>query len=157
VLSIIESIIENGYVVKPYLGVSLQDYSYTDASGNTVSGALIYSVVSGEAAEAAGLSRGDLITAINGEEITSASDATTAVGKCAPGDEITITIDRNGETMDITATLGERQEAADNSSDQQSTDSGSDYTNGWGYGYGYGNGQNGGSYGSYPYGGNGSY
>jgi serine protease Do len=159
VLSIIESIIENGYVVKPYLGVSLQDYSYTDASGNTVSGALIYSVVSGEAAEAAGLSRGDLITAINGEEITSASDATTAVGKCAPGDEITITIDRNGETMDITATLGERQEAADSSSDQQSTDSSSDYSNGWGYGYGYGNGgsQSGGSYGSYPYGGNGSY
>jgi serine protease Do len=157
VLSIIESIIENGYVVKPYLGVSLQDYSYTDASGNTVSGALIYSVVSGEAAEAAGLSRGDLITAINGEEITSASDATTAVGKCAPGDEITITIDRNGETMDITATLGERQEAADSSSDQQSTDSSSDYSNGWGYGYGYGGSQSGGSYGSYPYGGNGSY
>jgi serine protease Do len=159
VQSIIESIIENGYVVKPYLGITLQDYSYTNADGETVSGAMIYSVVSGEAAEAAGLNRGDLITAIDGEEITSASDATTAVGKHSPGDTITITIDRNGETMDITATLGERQEAADSSSDSstdQSSQSGQS-DNSYGYGFNYGNGGNGGYSGNGGFGGNGGF
>ncbi len=131
VMSIIESIIENGYVVKPYLGVSLQDYSFTDMDGNTIAGAMIYSVVSGEAADTAGLTRGDLITAIDGQEITSASDATTAVNKHSPGDEITITIDRNGESMDVTVTLGEYQESA--TSDTSTTES---TTQDEGYSYG---------------------
>ncbi len=149
VMNIIESIIEKGYVVKPYMGVSLQDYSYTDREGNTIAGAMIYSVVSGEAAEAAGLTRGDLIIAIDGEEITSSSDATTAVGKHSPGDAITVTIDRNGETMDVTVTLGERQESATSDSDT-GTETETDPYGGYGYNYG-GSDSYGGNYGYNPF------
>jgi serine protease Do len=149
--SIVESIIENGYVVKPYMGVSLQDYSYTNDDGTTTSGALIYSVESGTAAETAGLTRGDLITAINGETVSSASDATTIVSQCQAGDAITVTIDRSGESMDVALTLGERTQdaTADSSSSatqqQEQSQQGGQY-----YQYGYGNGQYGSS-GTNPY------
>ena len=121
VKSIIESIIENGYVEKPYLGVTLQTYSYTTSDGETVTGAMIYSVESGSAAEEAGLQRGDLITAIDGEEITSSTDATNAVSSYAAGDEITITIDRNGTSMDVTVTLGSKIESYTDDDEEETT------------------------------------
>ena len=135
VMNIIESIIEKGYVVKPYLGVTLQDYGIRDSAGNVTYGAMIYSVVDGEAAANAGLTRGDLITAIDGQEVTSSSDATAIVGKHSPGDTITITIDRNGEAMDVTVTLGERQESTTPDSQNQ-TSSGNSSGNSGGY-YGF--------------------
>ena len=139
VKSIIESIIENGYVEKPYLGVTLQTYSYTNDEGETITGAMIYSVESDSAAEEAGLQRGDLITAIDGEEITSSTDATTAVSSHAAGDVITITIDRNGETMDVEVTLGATIESAtDDEEEETTTEDDSSSTNPYSYGYGYG-------------------
>ncbi|MCD8145359.1 MAG: trypsin-like peptidase domain-containing protein [Oscillospiraceae bacterium] len=142
VKSIIESIIENGYVVKPYLGVYLQDYSYTNISGETITGAMVYSVESGSAAEEAGLQRGDLITAIDGEAITSSTEATTAVSSHAAGDTITITIDRNGETIDLTVTLGSKIESATDEAEDTTESSDSSgygsYPYGYGYSYGYG-------------------
>ena len=58
---------------------------------------------------------------------------------------MTITIDRNGETMDITATLGELQQSAIEEEDSSTASSG-DSSDGYYYYYGNGNDQNGGSY-----------
>ncbi len=123
VKSIIESIIEKGYVEKPYLGVTLQTYSYTTTSGEVIYGAMIYSVESGSAAETYGLQRGDLIIAIDDTEITSSSDATTAVGNYAAGDTIVVTIDRNGETMEITVVLGAKESSTTTTETESSTSS----------------------------------
>jgi len=71
-------------------------------------GALVQSVVPGSAAEDAGLQPGDVVVAVDGTETpTSASVGEVIRGK-APGDEVRITIERLGERLEVTATLGRR-------------------------------------------------
>jgi S1-C subfamily serine protease len=53
---------------------------------------------------------GDVITAINGEEIQRIEDLIRFVRQASPGDEITLTILRNGEEMELDVTLDEQPE-----------------------------------------------
>lgn len=89
---------------RPYLGVYL-DRPSTD--GLTVSG-----VIAGSPAESAGLAAGDLIVAVNG---TSLADGglREVIGTLSPGDTITLTVERGGSTVTLTATLGSQTENPD--------------------------------------------
>ncbi|SDE44694.1 S1C family serine protease [Glycomyces harbinensis] len=93
----VEQLIENGSVEQGYLGVSVAD---TDGNG-----AMVLSVEGGSPAETAGLQEGDIITAVNGEPITSASEVVAAVQGTASGTEIAITYSRDEQEQETTATL----------------------------------------------------
>jgi C-terminal processing protease CtpA/Prc len=71
----------------------------------------------------AGIQEGDIITELNGEKVSQATDITSFMLDAKKGDVITLTITRDGETMKIKVTLGVRQQAAlpdkDSSSDDQ--------------------------------------
>jgi hypothetical protein len=72
--------------------------------------AVIVSQVSPDSpADQAGLQRGDLITAVDGEEISETVSLAELVQANEPGDEITLTVYRSGveEQLEIQATLGE--------------------------------------------------
>ncbi|MCD0446142.1 trypsin-like peptidase domain-containing protein [Glycomyces sp. A-F 0318] len=97
VQSVVGQLIENGSVEQGYLGVSVAD---TDGNG-----AMVLSVEGGSPAEAAGLQEGDIITAVNGEPITSASEVVAAVQGTASGTEIAITYTRDQQEQQTTATL----------------------------------------------------
>jgi S1-C subfamily serine protease len=84
----------------PYLGVNI---TATD------NGALVTRVARGSAADKAGVKIGDIITAVNGESVTADALATTIQGM-AVGDEVTLTVLRDGETSELTATLGEMRQ-----------------------------------------------
>ena len=71
-------------------------------------GAFIGEIVSGSAAEEAGLEAGDVITEIDGEEITSAADVGEVIAALAPGEDVELTIIRDGRERTIRATLGSR-------------------------------------------------
>jgi S1-C subfamily serine protease len=71
-------------------------------------GAVVAAVTPGSGADAAGLSQGDVITRIDGTDVGSADDVTTAVSDHKPGDRIDITVDRNGSSRTVTATIGQR-------------------------------------------------
>ncbi|MCA1842198.1 MAG: trypsin-like peptidase domain-containing protein, partial [Actinobacteria bacterium] len=71
-------------------------------------GAVVAAVTPGSGADAAGLSQGDVITKIDGTDIGSADDVTTAVADHKPGDTIDITVERGGSTRTLTATIGRR-------------------------------------------------
>lgn len=71
-------------------------------------GAFVGEVVSGSGADEAGLEPGDVIIAIDGETVESALDVGELIGERSPGDEIELTIEREGEERTITATLGSR-------------------------------------------------
>ena len=71
-------------------------------------GAFVGEVVSGSAAEDAGLQAGDVITAIDGEEISSAADVGEVIAALEPGDEVELTIVRDSRERTIRATLGSR-------------------------------------------------
>ena len=85
---------------KPFLGVALD---YSDEQG-----AVVDRVVEGSPAEKAGLQAGDILKAIDGEEVTSPTQAVGLVGDASPGDEITVTYSREGQPNEVGVVLGEK-------------------------------------------------
>lgn len=138
VKSIITSIIEKGYIEKVYIGITVSNQN-TDSqsssrrsrsssgSGSTgtksTQGVTVEAVENDSPAAKASITAGDVITELNGEKITKATDITSFMLSAKAGDVITLTVSRNGETMKIKVTLGVRQQAAlpdkDSSSDDQ--------------------------------------
>ena len=51
---------------------------------------------------------GDVIQAVDGTEVTSAEELAAAITEHQPGDEITLTVVRDGSTQQVKATLAER-------------------------------------------------
>jgi hypothetical protein len=85
------------------LGVSL---------GGGEGAALIQATLPRSPAQGVGLLAGDRITAVNGTEILSSKDLVTAVGRFAPGEVITLSVDRQGWRKDLEVTLASRSQAA---------------------------------------------
>ena len=81
---------------KAMLGVMAQDAK---------PGAEVKSVIKGSAAEKAGLKKGDIIVAIDGENIQSSNDLVKKIGEYDKGNEIKIQIERNGHANNLMATL----------------------------------------------------
>lgn len=112
VRSIVESIIEKGYIVKPFIGVSVTDVSQETQSYGLPQGAAVKIVTEGSPAEKSGLQVNDIITQVNGTEITGKEGLVDAVQSCQPGDILTLTVFRSGATMEVTVTVAEKQESA---------------------------------------------
>jgi S1-C subfamily serine protease len=121
VTQIAHQIIVDGKVLhtgRAYLGVGATD-SGSAASGNgnpsfgfgnptpSVAGALVNNVAQGSPAARAGIQPGDVITAINGQAITGESDLLVALAHAKPGQTISISINRDGQTTTLHAALGE--------------------------------------------------
>jgi S1-C subfamily serine protease len=101
-----------GYDRHGYLGVSVDDLSEQlgDYFGvRDGDGALISSVEEDSPAEAAGLTAGDIIVAIDDEDVYDASDAVELVRDYEEGDQVTIHIIRDKQRTEVTAELEERR------------------------------------------------
>tara|TARA_A100001388_G_scaffold172612_1_gene128995 strand:- start:1596 stop:2696 length:1101 start_codon:yes stop_codon:yes gene_type:complete len=96
---IAEEIIATGDSKTPIIGVTL-DTSYTDG------GSRISEVNPGGPAEAAGLRSGDIITSLAGRETTDSTELVVAIRDFAPGDTVSITYLRSGESQTIDLLLG---------------------------------------------------
>ena len=71
-------------------------------------GVLILSVVPDSPADVAGIVRGDIVLAVDGETIDSVVSFAEAIGALSAGDEIVITVLHGDDTLDLATTLGER-------------------------------------------------
>ncbi|MBR6951892.1 MAG: trypsin-like peptidase domain-containing protein, partial [Oscillospiraceae bacterium] len=120
VRSLIDQIIEKGYVTKPYIGVSISTVTEEIQSYGLPAGASVQTVTEGAPAAQAGLQVNDIITAANGQEITSSQDLVNVVGACEPGDILDLTVYRSGETITVKVTVGETVKSALNNDQQQS-------------------------------------
>lgn len=109
---IVESIIEKGYVSKPYIGVTVSNVSSESQLYGLPQGAAVQSVTEGGPAEKAGLQRGDIITSANDTEITGSSDLVSMVRKMAVGDTLNVTVYRQGQTMSLAITVEEQIQSA---------------------------------------------
>ncbi|WP_068210772.1 S1C family serine protease, partial [Rathayibacter tanaceti] len=98
---IAKEIIATGSASHGLLGASVSD------STADVLGARIEEVTGAGAAQAAGLAKGDIVTAIDGTPITSASDLTAQVRAQAANAEVELTYVRSGQTYQAKATLGQ--------------------------------------------------
>ncbi len=109
---IVESIIEFGYIVKPYIGVSVADVTADSQALGLPKGAAVKIINEGGPAEKAGLQENDIITQANGLAINGSSDLVDLVGAMAPGDRLAVTVYRQGETLELTLTVEESRREA---------------------------------------------
>ena len=124
--TVAEQIIDGGTVEHAYLGIAGADVdaAVADALDLPVDqGALVQSVTKGGPAEEAGLEAGsgtaqvdgarfriggDVITAIDGDEVTGMDDLIAAIDSHQPGDEVTLDVIRDGQEQQVDVTLGDR-------------------------------------------------
>ncbi|MEQ1764090.1 MAG: Do family serine endopeptidase [Pyrinomonadaceae bacterium] len=108
--TVMEQLLKDGKVRRGMLGINIQNISEDTAKAlelKDTSGVLVSNVRSGSSAEKAGAKRGDIITAINGEKIEDSNVLRNKVAGTTPGSEIKLTITREGNPIELTATLDE--------------------------------------------------
>jgi hypothetical protein len=108
--SVVESLIENGAVVRGWMGVSIQEVTPQIAESlgleEEQSGAFINDATAGQPAAEAGIQAGDVVIAIDGKRIASPRELARTVAEQEPGKNIEVTVWRNGRTEDISVTVG---------------------------------------------------
>ena len=111
--SIIQTLMTNGTVDKPYLGIQgyTIDENFERIYGVNIPGVFVSKVETDSAAEKAGLQVSDIITAINGTAVADIETLSKEITKHKSGDTINLTIVRNGsQEMTINATLQNQNE-----------------------------------------------
>ena len=112
VFRIVESIMTDGEIAKPYIGITITAVSDDALAYGLPQGASVRSVTEDSPAEKAGLQENDIITAVNGTELKSFRDLTDIVLASAPGDTLTLTVYRQGQTMEIQVEVDENVQPA---------------------------------------------
>ena len=110
-ISAADQLIEDGFVRHPLLGVTGQDITPELAEEfglDANQGAVVVDVQEGTGAAEAGVEPGDIIVEVNDEPLATMSELVTLVRDHDPGEEMDLTIVRNGERIELTVTLGER-------------------------------------------------
>jgi S1-C subfamily serine protease len=106
-----DQLIELGFVRHPLLGIAGADVTPAVAErfGLPASrGAVIESVQEGTGAAGADLRAGDIIVAVDGEPLATMSELVAEVRRRQPGDEVVLTIVRDGEESEVEVVLSER-------------------------------------------------
>lgn len=104
VKNVVSQILENGEAEHAVLGVTVSSATVSVA-GTTRVGAQIESVVSGGAADQAGLQEGDVVISIDGNTVESSSSLTGYVRRYNSGDQVVLEVVRNGTLMEVEVTL----------------------------------------------------
>lgn len=111
---IIDQIKDGKKISRGWLGVTIQDVDENAAKAlglKDQSGALIGSVMENEPAQKAGVRDGDVIVAVDGKNIENSAELLRAIADKQPGSTAVLTVWRDGRTMNIDVTLGERKAA----------------------------------------------
>ena len=108
--SVMDQLLKDGKVHRGMLGVNIQNITDDTAKAlelKDTTGVLVSDVKAGSAAEKAGLKRGDVITAFNGEKIEDTNLLRNKVAQTAPGTSVKLTISRDGKESEVNVTLDE--------------------------------------------------
>lgn len=112
VRKIAEQIIETGDVAHAFLGVTLRTNFEIQPDGAAIpAGAVVAGFAEGESAAAdAGLEVGDIVLEWNGNSVRKINDLISGIRGSSVGEEISLVVHRDGETMTFNVILGERPE-----------------------------------------------
>ncbi len=108
--SVLESLIENGHVVRGYLGVLIQDLDEGLAQSfgfDGKDGALVGDVTPGGPAADAGLVAGDIIVGFDGRTVENVARLRSMVAETKPGTRAQLEVWRDGQTERLYAEIGE--------------------------------------------------
>jgi putative serine protease PepD len=117
---IAKEIIATGQAHNAYVGVSL-DPTVAGGAGIAQSSTQLggQPIVANSPAAKAGLQAGDIITAVDGTHIASVNEFVATIANYAPGNTVTLTVNRGGQTKTIKLTLGSQPASATTSQSQQ--------------------------------------
>jgi len=124
---VMDSLIENGHVIRGYMGVNIQDVTPGLAEKFGIEehkGALVAEVTSDSPAQSAGLKSGDVIVEFDGKPVHDSRHLKLQVAQTAPGKEVPVKISRDGKVKDLDVTLKEfpnDKQLAKNGSDKADT------------------------------------
>lgn len=108
--AVASQIIQKGYFSHPYLGVAYQPIAPDIASAYNLPvqwGAYVTNVSANSPASQAGLQQGDIITSLGGVALDGNHSFLNTLYTHQPGDQISLTVNRAGKSMQLQATLGE--------------------------------------------------
>jgi Do/DeqQ family serine protease len=108
---VVDQILRTGRVSRGWIGVGLQDLSPSLAEAmnlNISQGALINSVERGTPAERGGMRVGDVVTAADQQPVRDADDLIRIITCKTPGERLTLTIVRAGQSQSLTITTAQR-------------------------------------------------
>jgi serine protease Do len=108
-----DALIKDGEVVRPFIGVAMQELSAEMGSQfGAEYGVIVSEVITGEAAEKAGIKNGDVIQKIGGKKVLSPHELLLAVTNYQPGDKIEVLVRRDGKEHTFTLIAGQREGAS---------------------------------------------
>ncbi len=103
-------LIQTGHISRPYLGISFQPITPDIAAAYNLPvqwGVYVTDVASNSPASHANLQRGDIVTAIGSVKLDETHSYINALFTYKPGDQVTLTLVRNGKTLQMQVTLGD--------------------------------------------------
>lgn len=109
---IIDELIQHGYVTgRPLLGIGGQDITSAQAKFNDIpQGVYVVTVSSDGGADKAGIKAGDIITAVNAEEVTTMAELSSELEKFKAGETVKISYYRDGKDFFTNVTLTENKQ-----------------------------------------------
>jgi len=105
-----DSLIKYGKVQRGLLGVTIQELSPELAKAMNIrrtSGAVVSDVTPNSPADKAGIKSGDVVVQYDSKPIEDDNTLKLMVAESEPGKSVPIQVDRNGQTLNLNATLGE--------------------------------------------------
>ena len=101
-------IIDTGHVTNSHrAAIGAEVTTVLGADGSAAQGVGVVTVTGGGPADRAGLKAGDVITSVGGQETPDTTALSQALAAASPGDKVTLTVSRDGESRDVPVTLGE--------------------------------------------------
>jgi len=125
--SVMDQLVSHGRVRRGMLGVNIQTLTADAAESlnlKDVTGVLVSNVRKDSAADKAGVRRGDIITAVNGEKIDDGNVLRNKIAGTLPGTEVKLSVLRDGNSLEFTATLDEFDVETESSNNRQQQEDG---------------------------------
>jgi len=122
----VDALIRDGKVNHGYMGIGITDVTPENAKffeSKDNRGAIVTQVEPNSPSAKAGLKVGDLITGIDGHEVSDAGQLQVVVGQTRPGTTVKLQVFRDGKSMDLPVTLekmGARDKGEDESASNES-------------------------------------
>ena len=114
VRGVLREITEKGRVIRGWIGIAPEDIADDTARrlGLARGGVVITNLYVNSPAQAAGLAPGDLVLAVNGNEVRSAQEALARIATLTPGATLTLRVQRGAQVAEVKVAVAERPRAA---------------------------------------------
>lgn len=99
-LKVVNDLMEYGRVQRAFIGINYNEVTAAlseELNLEVNKGVYVANIISGGAADDAGITKGDVIINVNGKSIATGADLTEALGQRRPGEKLSVVVNRSGK------------------------------------------------------------